>query len=121
MQNRPSEERPCERRMTMKDGWLRKALESCPVSLRSVLGAVLPVARIVPASALDPRIVYSLHAGYRVECETSGLDSAVEAESSPVRQAHPFDRLRMTLSGVEWVRAPSKVEGLALGGHRRES
>jgi hypothetical protein len=32
---------------------------------------------------------------------------------SPVRQAHPFDRLRMTLSGVEWVRAPSKVEGLA--------
>jgi hypothetical protein len=33
---------------------------------------------------------------------------------SPVRQAHPFDRLRMTLSGVEWVRAPSKVEGLAL-------
>ena len=49
----------------------------------------------------------------------------------PVRQAHPFDgfdklpfdklrvcdtagRLRMTLSRVEWVRAPSKVEGLAL-------
>ena len=27
----------------------------------------------VPASALGPRIVYSLHAGYRVECETSGL------------------------------------------------
>jgi hypothetical protein len=27
----------------------------------------------VPASALGPRIVHSLHAGYRVECETSGL------------------------------------------------
>jgi hypothetical protein len=56
------------------------------------------------------------------------LESAVR---SPVRQAHPFDgfdrlpfdklrvcdtagRLRMTLSRVEWVRAPSKVEGLAL-------
>jgi hypothetical protein len=53
------------------------------------------------------------------------------AVQSPVRQAHPFDgfdrlpfdklrvcdtagRLRMTLSRVEWVRAPSKVEGLAL-------
>jgi hypothetical protein len=29
----------------------------------------------------------------------------------PVRQAHPFDRLRMTLSGVEWVRAPSVSRG----------
>ena len=28
----------------------------------------------VPASAPGPRIVYSLHAGCRVECETSGLD-----------------------------------------------
>jgi len=27
----------------------------------------------VPASVLGPWIVYSLHAGYRVECETSGL------------------------------------------------
>ena len=27
----------------------------------------------VPASALGPRIVCSLHAGCRVECETSGL------------------------------------------------
>ena len=56
------------------------------------------------------------------------LESAVR---SPIRHAHPFDgfdrlpfdklrvcdtagRLRMTLSRVEWVRAPSKVEGLAL-------
>ena len=48
----------------------------------------------------------------------------------PVRQAHPFDgfdrlpfdklrvcdttgRLRMTLSGVEWVRAPSRSRGCA--------
>jgi hypothetical protein len=30
----------------------------------------------VPASALGPRIVHSLHAGYRVECETSGLAMA---------------------------------------------
>ena len=28
--------------------------------------------------------------------------------------ARPFDSFRMTLSGVEWVSAPSKVEGLAL-------
>jgi hypothetical protein len=56
------------------------------------------------------------------------LESAVR---SPIRHAHPFDgfdrlpfdklrvcdtagRLRMTLSRVEWVRAPSEVEGLAL-------
>ena len=30
---------------------------------------------------------------------------------SPVRRAHPFDRLRMTLSRVEWVRAPSRGAG----------
>jgi hypothetical protein len=48
---------------------------------------------------------------------------------TPVRQAHPFDgfdkltagRLRMTLSGVEWVRAPSEVEGLALAAARKVS
>ena len=32
------------------------------------------------------------------------------AARQPVRQAHPFDRLRMTLSGVEWVRVPSGAE-----------
>jgi hypothetical protein len=31
----------------------------------------------VPASALGPRIVHSLHAGCRVECETSGLSGEV--------------------------------------------
>ena len=33
----------------------------------------------VPASALGPRIVHSLHAGYRVECETSGLEGGAPA------------------------------------------
>ena len=50
-----------------------------------------------------------------------------DSSSAALRRAHPFDRLRMTLSGVEWVSAPSrfdrlkapslsrgKVEGLAL-------
>jgi len=27
----------------------------------------------MPASAFGPRILYSLHSGYRAECETSGL------------------------------------------------
>ena len=33
---------------------------------------------------------------------------------SPVRQAHSFDRLRMTLSRVEWVRAQSLSRGRRL-------
>jgi hypothetical protein len=39
----------------------------------------------------------------------------------PVRQAHPFDRLRMTLSGVEWVRAPNLSRGCALSVSRHQS
>jgi len=36
---------------------------------------------------------------------------------SPFRQAHPFDRLRMTLSGVEWVKARA---GRGAGARRYE-
>jgi hypothetical protein len=51
--------------------------------------------------------------------------SAVDGRSRrgavlPVRQAHPFDRLRMTLSGVEWVRAQSLSRGCALFGRARQ-
>ena len=38
----------------------------------------------VPASALGPRIVHSLHAGYRVECETSGLARPVHSDNGGV-------------------------------------
>jgi hypothetical protein len=38
----------------------------------------------VPASRLGPRIVYSRHAGYRVEGETSGL-AAMPAETRRLR------------------------------------
>ena len=34
-----------------------------------------------------------------------------DSGSAALRRAHPFDRLRMTLSGVEWLRVPSEVEG----------
>jgi len=38
----------------------------------------------VPASALGPRIVHSLHAGHRVECETSGLARPVHSGNGGV-------------------------------------
>jgi hypothetical protein len=60
-------------------------------------------------------------------CERERVDLE-PAVRSPIRHAHPFDgfdklpfdklrvcdtagRLRMTLSGVEWVRVPSEAEG----------
>ena len=42
---------------------------------------------------------FSRHSGFR---RSAGL---------PLRPAHPFDKLRMTLSGVEWVRTLSLSQG----------
>ena len=147
-------------RTTEKRRRAQESLRILPGLLAERAGGGFAGSPDVPACALGPRIVYSLHAGYRVECETSGLarlrlqtipyhftggngeherrrrnpsrfppvcpvrsqGSEIAARRdemkrvlavTPVRQAHPFDRLRMTLSGVEWVSAPSKVEGLA--------
>ena len=59
----------------------------------------------VPASALGPRIVYSLHAGYRVGCETSGL-----GPSQPLIEFHQrAGRLRPRIPGehpIPGSRAP---------------
>ena len=76
------------RRMTMKRRLAQESLRILPGLLAERSGGGFAGSPDVPASALDPRIVYSLHAGYRVECETSGLDSTVEAEST-----RPFDKL----------------------------
>jgi len=92
MQNRPSKRdhataHDYERRLA------QESLRILPGLLAERSGGGFAGSPDVPASALDPRIVYSLHAGYRVECETSGLITAVEAESlarstsSSVRQA----------------------------------
>ena len=41
---------------------------------------------------------------------TEAMQPAVA--SPPFQQAHPFDRLRMTLSEAEWVKVPSASRGL---------
>ena len=58
----------------------------------------------VPASMLGPRIVCSLHAGYRVECETSGLglfDAKLFHQLVEGGTTDPeFDRGRGDVSGM---------------------
>ena len=62
--------------MTMKRRLAQESLRILPGLLAERSGGGFAGSPDVPASALDPRIVYSLHAGYRVECETSGLGRA---------------------------------------------
>jgi hypothetical protein len=87
----------------------------------------------VPASALGPWIVYSLHAGCRVERETSGLDPVDSANPSRRFDGFdklPFDRLRV-FDTAGRLKAPSpstplgtlslsngRVEGLTLAATR---
>ena len=55
-------------------------------------------------SSNRPQIDHGWHRWARMSGFRRGADL-------PIRQAHPFDKLRMTLSGAEWVRAPSPSTG----------
>jgi hypothetical protein len=48
----------------------QESLRILPLSMRSVLGAVLPVARMCRPAGWAGGIIYSLQAGYRAECVT---------------------------------------------------
>ena len=60
-------------RTTEKRRRAQESLRILPGLLAERAGGGFAGSPDVPASAPGPRIVYSLHAGYRVECETSGL------------------------------------------------
>jgi hypothetical protein len=66
--------------------------------MRSVSGGGFAGSPDVPAGRLGPGIIYSLHAGYRVECETSGLGMALPRleglEAGRVAVVHRHDLTR---------------------------
>ena len=65
-----------------------------PDLLAEVSGGGFASSPDVPASPLGPGIVYSLHAGYRVKCETSGLGRRLlPPHDSPQRGMLPVIRL----------------------------
>jgi hypothetical protein len=55
----------------------QECVEILPGALRSVQGGGLASSPDVSAYRLSPRTGDRLHAGYRVECETSGLESLI--------------------------------------------
>ena len=82
MQNRPSEKKQCIVHHCEKTAGSGKP-ESLARSPAERSGGGFACSPDVPARVLGPRIVYSLHASYRVECETSGLES--------MRNRHPIE------------------------------
>jgi hypothetical protein len=81
------------RRMTMKRRLAQESLRILPGLLAERSGGGFAGSPDVPASALDPRIVYSLHAGYRVECETSGLGARRTSSSVLLNKRRtPFEQ-----------------------------
>jgi hypothetical protein len=81
-------------RTTEKRRRAQESLRILPGLLAERAGGGFAGSPDVPACALGPRIVYSLHAGYRVECETSGLTGAamekVLAFTGGILILHPF-------------------------------
>ena len=69
-------------RTTEKRRRAQESLRILPGLLAERSGGGFAGSPDVPARALDPRIVYSLHAGYRVECETSGLGRMSHSRST---------------------------------------
>jgi hypothetical protein len=70
----------------------------------------------VPASVLGPWIVCSLHAGYRVECETSGLESLNRetcGEQVKFSDSRSFDHLMVLFRGSTRLRSGRQSEALA--------
>jgi hypothetical protein len=68
--------------MTMKRRLAQENLRILPGLLAERSGGGFAGSPDVPTSALGPRIVHSLHAGYRVECETSGLAALAGAPAT---------------------------------------
>ena len=99
MQNRPSEKKQCIVHHCEKTAGSGKP-ESLARSPAERSGGGFACSPDVSAYRLGPRIVYSLHASYRVECETSGLgDHHVERRQHDVDlSAELVDPMKAALS-----------------------
>ena len=90
------------RRMTMKRRLAQESLRILPGLLAERSGGGFAGSPDVPASARDPWIVYSLHAGYRVECEIFGLAGFQRTLETELRSAVPPPYTSQSLYTCRW-------------------
>ena len=110
MQNRPSEKKQCIVHHCEKTAGSGKP-ESLARSPAERSGGGFACSPDVPARVLGPRIVYSLHASYRVECETSGLAALMARFDWAHRRQRPPSNAALILRPFSPVLTGRRVGG----------
>src|SRR5664279_3224084 len=87
MQNRPSEESPCDLVRLKRHGWPRRKPMGLPSLLTEVSGGGFAGSPDVPANVTAARVCPQYAGMHRVECETSGLDRRISSAAHAQKDA----------------------------------